>query len=494
MALTEQEKKQTLQDFGFNSTTIGSSDLKASKVNKIKEIQKDYKTTGFFADLKGIGTDIASSATRRKQNVANIQQAEQAGEQGLLRSTFQKLGQGAGLVSDVIGATVMGGVKAITPQGIQEKTGEVVEAGVEKIAETDTAKKLMSWYEGLDEKTQRDLSATGGFAQLLTDVAGGVATKKGTDILTSAVKRGSDASQEAFDRIKSIKLQAGDVAGDILPTRQGVLNTEITKALDLTQGDVNKIYQSTGNQTGDFISQRNLIGNNLDETITNLNNHFDTNFKQVRDEISQVPNIYKQTAVPRYKQALTEIQKVVQDVAGLEDVNTELRTLLTKTDLSLSDVQRAKELMDEHLKLYNVLGDVGSGASKEGLAKIRNELKTFIEKEVKKNTGTDIKALNNEVATAKTILNAIDTRITRGTTRATITAGDVITFLTGSGFGSPVGGVLAVLAKKLYQSPSFKLRLTKWLNKKTPEQRVKIFEELQEGKVPAGIKVLEKKD
>jgi len=79
MALTEQEKKQTLQDFGFNSTQIGSSDLKASRVNKIKELQKDYKSTGFFADLKGIGTDIATASAKRTQNVANIQQAERSG-------------------------------------------------------------------------------------------------------------------------------------------------------------------------------------------------------------------------------------------------------------------------------------------------------------------------------------------------------------------------------------------------------------------------------
>ena len=46
-------------------------------------------------------------------------------------------------------------------------------------------------------------------------------------------------------------------------------------------------------------------------------------------------------------------------------------------------------------------GEVGQGVAKEGLANVRKELKDFIESQVAKETGADIRIMNNNVATAK---------------------------------------------------------------------------------------------
>jgi hypothetical protein len=237
------------------------------------------------------------------------------------------------------------------------------------------------------------------------------------------------------------------------------------------------------------VARNNLIGNNIDETKTLIDDYFKQNYDLVRSEIDQVKTTYKPKAVPRYKDALNSISKQVDDVVGLEKVAKEVKELMSKKDLTLKDAQRVKELMDEHLNLYKITGDVKESATKEGLANIRREIQTFIENEVKNNTGADIRALNKEVQTSKAISKAVESRITRGSTRATITAGDVITFLTGSGFGSPVGGVLAVLGKKLYQSPSFKLRFTKWFNSKKPEVKAEIIKAIEKGEMPKGLNI-----
>lgn len=474
----------------------GMSDVDVAEkvLTKYPEYGEKIKEKGIGADIKQIGTDIKESAIKRADTFGEIDRAQAKGEQGTFRSFLQKGGQALGFASDVIGSTVIGGIKALTPQKTQEKIGSAVSGAVEKVAQTDTVQNILKQYESLDEKTKRDISSAIGAGSLIADVVGGSLLKKplqeGAEGFVKTALKGSDKSIEAFNNIKKV---VSNTSQDIIPTKKGFINTEIVKALDLTQGDVKNIFKQTKNQVGDFIADNNLIGDNLESTVKNIDGFFKQNYDTVRQEINNVKNVYKSKVVPRYKDALDAISKQVDDVVGLEEVSKEVGALLKKKDLTLNDVQRVKELMDDHLNLYKITGDVKEGATKEGLTKVRKDIQSFIEREVKQNTGVDIKPINKNVQTSKAITNAIADRITRGSTRATITAGDVITFLTGSGFGSPVGGVLAVLGKKLYQSPSAKLKFTKWFNSKSLAEKAKIAEDLQNGVVPKGLNLKTKK-
>jgi hypothetical protein len=282
------------------------------------------------------------------------------------------------------------------------------------------------------------------------------------------------------------------VIDDIIPTTDRIVNHEITRALDLTQGDVKNISLSTGNEVGEFVAKNNLIGKNLAETTKNIDDFYKKNYEQVRAEIAKVVDPYEASAVPRYTEALTEIQKQIKDVAGLQAANTEVATLLGKKTPTLADVQRVKELMDEHFSLYKATGDVKEGVAKEGLTNIRADLRKFIEDEVKAKTGADIQSLNNNVSTSRSINDAIETRATRGLTRSNISAGDIAVFLTGSAFGggNPLAGLAAVVVKKIYNSPSFKLRLSKWLDGMSDARKAAIKADLEKGIVPEELKDL----
>lgn len=283
----------------------------------------------------------------------------------------------------------------------------------------------------------------------------------------------------------------GAITKDIVPTSERIVNHELTKAFDLTQGDVKNIKLSTGNEVGEWVAKENLIGNTIEETTKNITDFKNTNYTAVRAEIKNVKGLFDKNIVPAVKESLTEIKKQITGKVGLTKVETEVDGLLSKTKYTLEEIQRTKELMDDHFNLYKQTGDVGEGVVKTGLANIRKELQTFIEDTVEKSTGADIRALNNNVQTAREILDAIETRSTRGLTRATISAGDVVTFLTGTGagLGNPLVGVAAVIAKKIYQSPSFKLKFSKWLDGMNDTKRAKVFEDLKAGKAPEGIKV-----
>ncbi len=257
--------------------------------------------------------------------------------------------------------------------------------------------------------------------------------------------------------------------------------------MDLTPSDLSNIEASTGNQVGKWMADNNLIGTNKATTQSAIDAFKTQNYNAVRSEIGKVTQSYKPTQVPRFIDALKAIKGQIDGTVGLEKVNAEIDNLLKKKTVTLNDVQRAKELMDDHFSLYKVTGDVASGVAKQGLANVRSGLKDFIEKQVQKYTGADIREMNNNVSTARSLSDAITTRSPRGLTRANITNRDVMTGLGLTYFGTPLLGIASVLVKKLATSPTVRLRVARYLDQLTDAQRLKISEQLQKGSIPPDI-------
>lgn len=282
-----------------------------------------------------------------------------------------------------------------------------------------------------------------------------------------------------------------NITRDVVPRIDKVAGYEVTRALELTQGDVSNIFNSTGHEVGRFIADNNLIGANKQATLQNIESFYETNYKAVRKELAKVNKDYGADSVPRYKEALTEIKKQIQDVAGLQAANKEVDALLGKRTIGIEDVQNVKELMDEHFSLYKAIGDVKEGVAKSGLANIRGDLKTFIEKEVKQNIGIDVGELNNKVATSRSLIDAIETRSTRGLTQSNLKIGDLGFFGLGFGMGGPLGGAALLLGKKIYESPTFKLRFAKWLDGKSDATKLKVRQDLERGRLPQGVRQIQ---
>lgn len=328
------------------------------------------------------------------------------------------------------------------------------------------------------------------------EIAGNIAGAKGT---SQTLRVGTDLARnvagQGLSQAKNIASKGAGIVKDITPTSQRVINDQITKALDLTQGDLNNIYQSTGNELGVWISKHNLIGDNKDLTQKNIKDFTDQNYKAVRQEIDKVTDTYKPYQVPRYVDALKQILSKVQGVAGLEKISVEVQNLLKKQDIKLADVQRVKELMDDHFNLYKVTGEVGEGRAKEGLANIRKDIQTFIEDQVKNKTGADIKGMNNNVQTGYNILDAIDNRMQRGLTRSNIKLGDWGTFVATTGItgGNFLAGLAVVLGKKALETPAARLRIAKWFDSQSDKRKQRILNQVQEGKIPEELKPFIKK-
>lgn len=477
--------KLTIEQFGatvkakypqyasFSDKEIGEKTLAKHPeyANRIKT--EEVKKTGTLSRVKGSLTDSLSQA--RQQIAGTGEYADQIAPQ-----------RGVELAATITGAPIKAAgelpvVKPIFGAISKAYTGVTDWLG-DKLGNTKVAQEFVTKYPEATKTLENIAKTTGA----ISEVAGNLTIAEG------GIRGGKNIKTKVPEiKIPEVKLPESikTISKDIIPTKGRIVNTEVTKALDLTQGDVKNIALSTGNDVGEFLSSKNLIGTTVKETTDKLNNFSKSNYDAVRGEISKVKSLYPANTVPRYKEALTSIKQQIKDTPGLQKTNLEVDTLLKKKNLTLGDIQRTKELMDEHFSLYKATGDVKEGVAKSGLTNIRTDLKTFIEKQVELKTGADIRALNNNVSTSRSILDAIETRSTRGLTRANISTSDIVTFLTGSAVGSPVFGLVSVLAKKLYESPTLKLKFSKWLDGLNDAKRLEIQTNLEKGILPKEIKI-----
>jgi hypothetical protein len=204
--------KGNLRVFDGESSQEESNEetLRDIRINEMRQKMQGGK--GFFRegleDITQIGSDIKQSVGERSEKFGAIKSDLKSGEQGLFRSVFQSIGNTAGGISDAIGSVFTGGVKALMPQSLEDKTKEVLTSGVEKVMETDTAQKLVSWYSNLDEQKKRDLDAVVGIGSLGLDVAGvGVGSKvagKAVDVAGDVAKGTLKATKGAIETGKNV--------------------------------------------------------------------------------------------------------------------------------------------------------------------------------------------------------------------------------------------------------------------------------------------------
>lgn len=368
-------------------------------------------------------------------------------------------------------------VTAAAEPAIRPTIGKAVNYAANKLSDSPAVQKFATSKAG---------QATSRIAQTISDystIAGSVTGPKAVrPAVGGALTKTGQVVNKAAQPIKT-------VARDVIPTTDRMISHQVTHALDLTQGDVSTIARSTGHEVGRFMADHNLIKQNKATSMAAVDDFYKQNYQAVRAEINKVPTIYKPSQVPRYVEALKAVKGKIEKVPGQQQAAVEVDRLLGKKQgIKLADVQRVKEIMDDHFNLYKATGDVGEGVAKEGLANVRKDLKKFIETEVKKGTGSDIADLNNKVSTSRGILDAVEARSTRGLTRSNIRLGDLGIFGAGTVVGGPLVGIAAVFGKKLLEAPAVRLRIAKFMDKISDARKARIKAELEAGKIPQDFK------
>lgn len=205
------------------------------RANRTARVLEDTpESVGFVQDLaqdiKQVGTEIKSSVVGGMDTFSDIDQAQESGEQGMLRSLFQKFGTGAGVAGDAISSTIKGGIKALLPQ----KAEDVIKTGIETVAEPIVKSKpvqsIVQFYEGLDEDSKRDVDAVLGIGKLAVSLKGaeGIAktAQQAGQLAKSATQKAISTADDVVNSIKTNFSGAKTKIGDsIIPVPKTVQTT-----------------------------------------------------------------------------------------------------------------------------------------------------------------------------------------------------------------------------------------------------------------------------
>lgn len=528
--LTKQEIEEMDAVTGFK-TSSGSTpqqDAINSRVQELKQLAAQgessqptssatFQATGkeniFTGGLKTLGNLPKSTYELGKnvvQAVANpIDTAKAVG--GVVAGGAAKIGEKF-LEDTDIGQHLLRGAKDRGVEIEEDETGKLKTKATPELEQFNNVVKFFGDRYGSVEKFKKTVieDPAGALADISTVLTGGgsATTKLGQISKVAPIVKTGEVVSKAGAMVEPVtaitktlkgakdivsESTPGKIISDISPTSYKMQQGQVTKALELTPGDLSTIQKKTGNDVTKFIIDKGLIRQTPEETASALNETRKATMQNVRGEIDNVKTLYTQENVPSLKQGLNVILKGVDEVPGLEDVATQIKTLADKNTLTLSDVQKAKELIDDNSNIYTKIGDTKSAAQSRGLDKIRKDLKSFIEDEVIKNTDgqVDIRDLNNEVQTTYALEEAIANRAVKGLPRQYLSVFDG---LLGAGVYSQYGflpAVGVVVGKQIAQSPVFRLWTAKMLGSQPTSFIKKVTKEFADKKLsPQTIKTL----
>jgi len=494
MALTEEQKRK-LREAGLKArkpATTSISPMERLRQLEQKRIAPKYNS-GFLAGLKGIGRDIADTGRgvlgagrEAVRDVGRTFQDVASGEITPVTGALEAVGETIEGVGQAAGEAVVGLGKTLLPKS----TEEAISQEARELLETPIGQKAVGAFQRGEEafaEFEEQYPNIGRSLKGLLKIGIGGVEVTGAGVGARAGKRAVKTLERGLEGVSETGQIAKGVATDITPKAEGLVNFQVTRALDLTQGDVKNISKSTGNEVGEWMAEKNLIRKNKQETQQAVDEYFGNRYLEVRQLIDNVPEKYKPQDIPRFNESLALLKKDIEGVPGFEVSNSIIDNLQKRKTVSLSDVQELKEMIDDNFSLYRATGDPKESLKKESIRKMRSDLRGFIEKEVKRSEKKDIGRLNNEVATARSITQAISDRSTRSLTRSTLTLGDLSTFGFGSATANPLFGAALLFGKKVLETPQIRLRFARWVDAMNDKKKLKLQKELKSGKIPSGL-------
>jgi len=447
-------EKLTLEEFGQTIKLqypeyrgMSDSEIGEATLTKFPEYQdRIKKETGFIADIKGIGTGIKKSFNDAVSSVDESQEAQASGEQSGLKTFGHTVGQTAGFVSDTIGETVIGALKALTPQKAQEAIGSGVESVAQGVAETQPAQDMVAWYSELEPEAQRDIDASLGVLGLALDVAGGAIIKnplkagvtqaidKTADVTKAGVNAVGDIAKPVVGGVGNIAKPVTDTITDIprrvsanmdagratreaieqLPTEQARIS--VRDGIDIN--DVRQVYKTTDPTTQAKFKELHevvkqfeadpsktnpieIVGKPIVSRLRDLDSRMTTVGKELGEISGTLGDVTTDELVPA-------VMKKLNDVQGLRGLKMGDDGLLDFADTTLaSNLSKADQKAIQ--EIFQEATTAGTGKAKhllrQELFEILNGKKTSLENM----TGTQEKAFN---AVRQGLSDVLDTKNT----------------------------------------------------------------------------------
>lgn len=252
--MLNQAQKDKLRKAGYTNSQITAYERRKFGIKKESGFLEETKQ-----DIAETGRNIVGDVQARAEKTQKISDAQSRGEQGLFRSLFQRIGQGAGAVSDVIGRTVVGAGKAVLPQRAEDAVENVFESGVEKVVSNPRVRNVLSRFEEIKQtnpKLARDIDSALGITTLGLDIATAGVGGRATNVAARGVSKGAEVASKTAGK-------AGNIA------RKGVFEIEgaLTGTSQETLEEAFRAARTGGKQLEDFTAS--LRGQITPEELVN---------------------------------------------------------------------------------------------------------------------------------------------------------------------------------------------------------------------------------
>jgi hypothetical protein len=208
---TQEEFKKKYGQQELNKFSIADFDKKQGTFSRaVLDAPSDLKE-GFM----GVKQDLG----RRVETGIQASDARLRGEQGLLRTGFQQLGQAAGGAGDIISRGIMTVGKMFTTPEAEKATSESLADVAQKTGLVDALNRLEA-YKQENPAKGRDIDAALGLFELALDRFGIKQAIRGTKALKDGVESGVDVvgttARNAYDKLSDIRMP------EMPPATQGV--------------------------------------------------------------------------------------------------------------------------------------------------------------------------------------------------------------------------------------------------------------------------------
>lgn len=203
----------------------------------------DKKKKGGF--ISNVWSGTTSAAAKRFANVADNFRAVNKREASPLQGIIRNVGQGAAFVGDVLGTAAIEGVKAVTPDAVEQKAGEVGIA----LLQSPTGKAAMSAIgKGVDAYNEwkaqnpnvaKDIEAVVNIASIFPvgkagtvgAKAAGTAAKAGVKASGEVLEAGAKIAKPAINAAKDATKTAGSGTGRFLTSQATGLSPDTIRSI-----------------------------------------------------------------------------------------------------------------------------------------------------------------------------------------------------------------------------------------------------------------------
>lgn len=453
MALTAEQLKKLNADFNTYSPNIDTGKSEIDSIVDSISFSKPDKKKGLFGDTVNAITDIKESASKRMDTMDAIRADTESGKQGGVRSLLQQFGQGAGLASDVIGSVILGGVKQLTPDVIQEPVGEAIKSTVGGALETEPVKNLVNWYSNLDPQKKRDLDAVLGTVSLAGDVFGaGLAKPAGSAL----VKTAGQAVDKAVDVAKPLINTAKNVADEVVDPAnimQRVARINPTQQV--------KFKEMAGETVGEYLTSRKIFGS-ADEVVTKLVDTFQKSRQMADDAIDTLKGKFSPQPV---KTAVDDLLKKEVSVSSKGALSKDLKTVMAWKNklqsgegMTMTEINQMKRMYERNVKLgYNKLTD------SEKIVRATNidtALRKWQVSKAEELGLANLPVINKETQLAKTLADALGKKLAGSEANNAVSITDWI--ILAGGDPTAIGGYIG---KKAFSSGKFQSKVAEFASR-----------------------------